>query len=137
LHPRPKSTIFPCTGEKMLVITAIRPEVIRKIRARGEGTLELWSVPNVIAAESLRPGDVVFLTEEAEEDVKRGVEGIVVRVDRVNVDYRRTGNHYGDEWEVKAARMRVSLVGTARVSQVTGGRTLVANVDMHDHLIIG
>ena len=121
----------------MIVITCIRPEVIHKIRARGEGTLELWSVQNVLAAESLRPGDIAFVTEEGEEDIKRGVEGIVVRVERVHVDYRRINNNHGDEWDIKAARIRVSHIGNARVNQTARGRTLLADVDMHDHLLIG
>lgn len=121
----------------MIVITCIKPETLRRIIQRGEATLELTSHQNVSAAEELRPGDIVFIARENEEDLRRGVEGIVVRVERVNVDYVRTDSPHEDEWEKKRARIRVSFIKTARVNQVARGRVITANVDTTDHFIIG
>jgi len=121
----------------MIVITCVRPDTLEKIRLRGEGTLELVSHQNVSAAEELRSGDIAFLTSESEEDVGRGSEGIIVRVERVSVEYFRYNEPHADEWEVKRARIRVTALSPGRVNRVVRGRVLVADVDTHDHLLIG
>lgn len=121
----------------MIVITCIKPETIKKIKHRGEGTIELISHQNVAAAEELRSGDIIFLTTDNEEDLRRGSEGIVVRVDRASIDYFRHSEPHADEWEIKRARIRINFVGTARVNRVVRGKVIIADVDVQDHILIG
>ena len=124
-------------GDGMIVITCIKPETIQKIHLRGEGTIELVSQQNVSAAEEIRTGDMVFLTCESEEDVGQGSEGIVIRVERVAVEFFRHNEPHADEWEIKRARIRGKFVSPARVHKMVRGKVTTAEVDSHDHLLIG
>jgi len=121
----------------MIVITCVKPETLKKIRSRGGSTLELISQQNVSAAEDLKCGDLIFLTSDGEEDVEKGSEGIIVRVEKVSVDYFRHNEPHADEWEIKRARVRVKFVSPATVHKVVRGKKIVADVDTHDHLLIG
>jgi len=80
---------------------------------------------------------VVFLTCESEEDVGQGSEGIVIRVERVAVEFFRHNEPHADEWEIKRARIRGKFVSPARVHKMVRGKVTTAEVDSHDHLLIG
>ncbi len=121
----------------MIAITTIKGDKLRLLARRGDATVELKSQQNVAAAESLQSGDLVFITEEGEEDLRRGVPGVVARVERVSVDYRRINDPYCDEWEIRAARVRLRFVGHAKLRAILGRSPLSVDAELHDHAIIG
>jgi len=121
----------------MIIVSAIKPETVHRLRARGDVTLELWSLHNVLAAEELQVGDILFLTDAALEDIRRGTNGVVARVERKNVDFRRVSENHMDEWEIRAARLRVSFISSGSVRRIHRGRIPTADIDIHDHILIG
>ena len=122
----------------MFVISGIKPEVLRRLRTRGEVTVEVVSCRNVRAAHNTQEGDELFITDEFFEDIGRGTLGIVARVLKKDIgDSRVRANQYGDEMEITRARLRLRFSAMGEVEKKKDGEIPEAEIRRSEHLIIG
>ena len=122
----------------MFVISGIKAEVLRRLRTRGEVTVEVISCRNVRAASKAEEGAEIFITDDFFEDVGRGTLGIVARVVKKDIgESRVSANHYGDETEITRARLRLAFSAMGEVEKMNTGEIPEAEIRRSEHLIIG
>ncbi|AEH25280.1 DUF473 domain-containing protein [Pyrococcus yayanosii] len=100
------------------ILTGISRRTLDALMRNPYRTLEIRSARNYIVLESLREGDLVFLTYEALEDVTRGTEGMIARVLKIEKTHQRVLWEESDEREVSVCRVQLRLVGLGKVVEV-------------------
>ena len=122
----------------MFIISGIKTEVLRRLRTRGEVTVEVISCRNVRAAHEVQEGDEIFITDEFFEDIGRGTLGIVAKVITKDIgESRVSANHYGDEMEITRARLRLRFSAMGEVEKTGESEVPRAEIRRSEHLIIG
>jgi len=122
----------------MFVISGIKAEVLRRLRTRGEVTVEVVSCRNVRAAHECKEGDEIFITDEFFEDIGRGTLGIVATIVQKDIgESRVSANHYGDEMEITRARLRLRFSAMGEVEKTEESEVPRVEIRRSEHLIIG
>lgn len=107
----------------------------------GAKTFELVSCDNVSAARKLKPRDRVFATNMGKQDLKKGLEGVLAEVKRVETSYRRTfisGLSGFEENELLTARIQLEYIDYGRIRKITDlGLGEGTEVDVETHVILG
>jgi len=103
-------------------LTGISPQVIADLKLGRPRTIELQSAHNIITLSEVQPGDPIFLTSIAPEDLSPGDSGIILEVQMVSISMKRLIEHshanFFEERERTSARVQLRYCGTSIVKEV-------------------
>jgi Uncharacterized conserved protein len=103
-------------------LTGISPQVIADLKLGRPRTIELQSAHNIITLSEVQPGDPIFLTSVAPEDLSPGDSGIILEVQMVSISMKRlieySHANFFEERERTSARVQLRYCGTSIVKEV-------------------
>jgi len=102
-------------------LTGISPQVIADLKLGKPRTIELQSAHNIITLSEVNPGDHIFLTSIAAEDLSPGDSGLILTVQAVSISMKRvieySHGHHFEERERTSARVQLKYCGTSIVKE--------------------
>ncbi|MDO8841377.1 MAG: DUF473 domain-containing protein [Methanocalculus sp.] len=103
-------------------LTGISSHVISDLKLGKPRTIELQSAHNVITLSEVNPGDHIFLTAIAPEDISAGDSGIILEVQMVSISMKRMVEYshasFFEERERTSARVQLKYCGTSIIKEV-------------------
>jgi hypothetical protein len=103
-------------------LTGISPTVIADLKLGKPRTIELQSAHNVITLSEVNPGDHIFMTAIAPEDLSPGDSGIILDVQMVSISMKRVIEYshatFFEERERTSARIQLKYCGTSIIKEV-------------------
>ncbi len=116
-------------------LTGISQQVIADLKLGRPRTIELQSAHNIITLAEVQPGDPIFLTSVAPEDLSTGDSGIILEVQMVSISMKRMIEYshasFFEERERTSARIQLRYCGTSIVKEVNEvGCCKAAHVDV-------
>ena len=103
---------------KALALTGVGPYAISEIVKNHIKTLNLKNICNLLALESSKVGDFLFITNISKEDVISGTEGLIVQVKNISINNQNGYSRSCDEIESIVGKVQVELLGYASCSNV-------------------
>ncbi|ACS91037.1 DUF473 domain-containing protein [Thermococcus sibiricus] len=119
----------------LLVLAGISRKTLDQLLRNPYRTIEIRSARNVIAIQSLKLGERVFLTYETLQDITQGTEGIIAEVLKIERMEQRIPWEESDEREQTICRLQLRLKGLGKVIEIsTEGEVVKARVrEMFPH----
>lgn len=116
-------------------LTGISPQVIADLKHGKPRTIELQSAHNIITLAEVQPGDPLFLTSIAPEDLSAGDSGIILEVQMISISMKRLIEYshasFFEERERTSARVQLKYCGTSIIKEVNEvGCCRAARVDV-------
>ncbi|MCP1662021.1 MAG: DUF473 domain-containing protein [Methanocalculus sp. MSAO_Arc1] len=103
-------------------LTGISPQVITDLKQGKPRTIELQSAHNIVTLSEVNPGDHLFLTHVAPEDLSTGDSGIILEVQAVSISMKRmvefSHGSFFEERERTSARVKLRYCGTSIIKSV-------------------
>ncbi len=103
-------------------LTGISPSIINDLKQGKPRTIELQSAHNIITLSKVQPGDHIFLTSVAPEDLSQGDSGIILLVQMVSIAMKRMIEYshasFFEERERTSARVQLRYCGTSIVKGI-------------------
>lgn len=122
----------------MYALTGISLEAIEDLLRHGIKTFELASADHISIAKKIKPKSKIFITSLAKDDVRRGIDGILVEVKDRKMDYWRSEPREFDEKEMPTTRIQVIFLDHAKVKKTHDfGKGSGMDVEIETHVMLG
>ncbi|ABO35030.1 Protein of unknown function DUF473 [Methanococcus maripaludis C5] len=103
---------------KALALTGVGPYAISEIVKNHIKTLNLKNICNLLALESSKVGDFLFITNISKEDVISGTDGLIVQIKKISINNQSGYSRSCDETESVVGKVQIELLGYASCSNV-------------------
>ena len=122
----------------MYALTGIDWSELQDLLKHRIKTFDLASADHIEIAQQLKQKEYVFITNVSKQDVRRGIEGLLGRVESVKTDYWKVMRKEFDEKEMPIARVQVTFVDRRRVTSVKNlGLGKGLKVEAETHVLVG
>lgn len=113
---------------KTVALTGISPYCISELTNNHVKTLNLKNFCNIMALNSLRVNDFIFITSMSKDDLISGTDGIVAQVKKLGIHIQKENPCCSEETEFLVGRVQVEFIGYASCITIVEDEVLYPSV---------